>query len=164
AVVETGGIAADLAQEAGFVVRELGQAFGTVAVIRVREKLRKGQLHGSGNFRKCIERRDGVSVFDARQIAAKQAGALFEVALRHSFLEPVVSDRLADIHGREHFRMGHGNHSSNFWQGEICANPWNVRAMWKTNRTEQYALRRCSFFARCKRNRSTKKRLTVRVL
>ncbi|HTT24073.1 MAG TPA: hypothetical protein VMG82_34430, partial [Candidatus Sulfotelmatobacter sp.] len=66
---------------------------------------------------------------------------LFDVALRHSFLEPVVSDRLADIHGREHFRMGHGNQSGNFWQGEICANGWDIRAMWKRNRGARHPQR-----------------------
>src|ERR1700751_276244 len=62
-----------------------------------------------------------MAVFHARQVAAQQASSLFDVALRHPFLKPVVADGLADIHGREHFRMGHSNQSGNFWQGEICA-------------------------------------------
>src|SRR6202140_5353923 len=65
-----------------------------------------------------------MSVFDARQVAAEKAGSLFDVALRHAFLEPVVADGLADIHGREHDRMGHSNQISIFWQvGNSCHEP-----------------------------------------
>src|SRR6516225_7775283 len=89
--------------------------------------------------------------FHTRQVAAEEAGALFYVALRHPFLEPVVSDRLADIHGREHYRMAHGNQSGNFWQGEICAIrrtfvPYEIRIA-----SNKYFLRSQSFLARCTR-------------
>jgi hypothetical protein len=36
--------------------------------------------------------------FSTGQVAAQQAGALFDVALGHAFLQPVVSDGLADVH------------------------------------------------------------------
>jgi hypothetical protein len=62
-----------------------------------------------------------MAVFDAREVAAKKTGAFFDIALGHALLKPEVADGLADIHGREHFRMGHSNQSGNFWQGEICA-------------------------------------------
>ena len=62
-----------------------------------------------------------MSVFDTREVAAQQSRALLDVALGHTFLKPVVADGLADIHGREHFRMGHSNQSGNFWQvGNWC--------------------------------------------
>jgi hypothetical protein len=60
--------------------------------------------------------------------------------------------------------MGHGNQSGNFWQGEICANPWDIRAMWKTNRVLQYTNRRRSFFIHCKSIELNEKRLAARVL
>ncbi len=121
AVVQAGGIATDLAEEADLVIRQLRQSLGAVAVIGIGKELRKRKLHGSGDLGKRVERRNCVTVFDARKVAAEKAGALFDVALRHAFLKAVVADGLADIHCREHFRMGHGNQSGNFWQGEICA-------------------------------------------
>src|SRR5579872_990707 len=116
AVVQVGGVAADLAEKADFIVGKLGQPLGAVVMPRFREELRKRQFHRPGNLRERVERRDGVSVFDARQVAAQQPGPFLDVALRHTFLKPVVPDGLADIHGREHFRMRNGNQSGNFWQ------------------------------------------------
>src|SRR5579863_4264284 len=92
AVIQADGVAADLAEEADFVVGELRQAFATVGVSGFGEELRERQLHGSGDFRKRVERRDSVAVFHARKIATQQAGALLDIALGHSFLQPVVPD------------------------------------------------------------------------
>ena len=39
-----------------------------------------------------------MSVFDTREIAAKKSRTFFDVALRHSFLQAVISDGLADVH------------------------------------------------------------------
>jgi len=39
-----------------------------------------------------------MSVLDAGKIAAQEPGALFNVALRHAFLQPVIPDGLTDIH------------------------------------------------------------------
>src|SRR6202034_781635 len=121
AVIEVGGIAANLAQEADFVVGKLRQSLGAVGVARFGEELRERDLHGAGDFRKRVERRDGVAVLYARKVAAQQASALFDVSLRHAFLQPVVSDGLADVDGRKHCRMRHSNQIGIFWQGEISA-------------------------------------------
>ena len=39
AVVQIGGVTANLAQEADFIIGKLGQSLGTVIVARLREKL-----------------------------------------------------------------------------------------------------------------------------
>src|SRR6202167_4644130 len=62
-----------------------------------------------------------MAVLYARQVAAQQAGALLDVSLRHAFLQPVVSDGLADIDLGEHCRMRHINHPGIFWQVEFSA-------------------------------------------
>src|ERR1700685_4023928 len=109
AVIEVGGVAADLAEETDFVVGELRQSLRAGAGAGFGEEWRERDLHGPGNFRKRVERRDGVAVFYARQVAAQQTGALLNVSLGHAFLQPVVSDGLADVNGRKHFRMIHSN-------------------------------------------------------
>src|SRR5467141_2864037 len=43
-----------------------------------------------------------MAVFYSRKIAAQQAGAFLNVALGHAFLQPVVSNGLADVYGGEH--------------------------------------------------------------
>src|ERR1700722_13914565 len=50
AVVEVGGVAADLAEKADFVIGKLGQSFGAVAVAGFGEELRECDLHGARNF------------------------------------------------------------------------------------------------------------------
>jgi len=45
------------------------------------EELRERQLHGAGDLGQRIERWDGVTVFNPREIAAQQAGAFFDIAL-----------------------------------------------------------------------------------
>jgi hypothetical protein len=62
-----------------------------------------------------------MAVLYARQVAAQQAGPLLDVSLRHTFLQPVVSDGLADVDLGEHFRMRHSNQIGIFWQVEISA-------------------------------------------
>src|ERR1019366_4027988 len=104
-----------------FIIGKLRQTLGAVAMAGFGEELRQRELHGTGNLRERVERRDGVAVFHARQVAAQKSGSLFDVALRHTFLQPVVADGLADIHCGEHFRMGHSNQISIFWQvGNSC--------------------------------------------
>src|ERR1700684_1176965 len=83
------------------------------------KELREGDLHGSGNFRQRIERRDRVTVLYTRQVAAQQPRALLDVSLRHALLQPVVSDGLADVDGRKHCRMRHSNQIGIFWQVKI---------------------------------------------
>src|SRR6202035_434832 len=115
------GVATDLAEEADFVVGELGQSLGALAVTGFGEELRKCDLHSAGDFRQGVERRDGVAVLYARQVAAQKASALFNVSLRHAFLQPVVSNGLADVDLWEHCRMRHSNHIGIFWQVKISA-------------------------------------------
>src|SRR5208337_334611 len=121
AVVEVGGVAANLAEEADFVMGKLRQSLRAIAVAGLGEELRERELHGSGDFRKGIERWNGMAVFHARQVAAQQAGALFDVSLRHAFLQPVVADGLADVDLGEHCRMRHSNQIGIFWQVEFSA-------------------------------------------
>src|SRR5712691_3800411 len=102
AVIEVGGVAADLAEEADFVVRELRQSLGAVAVAGFGKELRERNFHGSGNFGQGVERGDGVAVLYARQVAAQQAGTFFDVSLRHAFLQPVVPNGFADVDLGEH--------------------------------------------------------------
>src|SRR5580693_3644245 len=64
-----------------------------------------------------------MAVFYAGQVATQQAGALLNVPLGHAFLQPVVSDGLADVDLGEHFRMRHSNQTGIFWQVEISAIP-----------------------------------------
>ena len=58
------GVAADLAEEANFVVGELREAFIAVGVSGLGEELRERKFHCAGNFCKRVERRNGVSVFN----------------------------------------------------------------------------------------------------
>src|ERR1700693_2661365 len=67
-------------------------------VAAFREKLGQCQVHRTGNFRQRIQRRNGMAVLDARQVTPQQAGALFNVALRHASLKSKVANGLADIH------------------------------------------------------------------
>jgi len=48
----------------------------------VGEELGDGQIESQGNFGKRVERGNGVSVFNAGEVSAQQAGLLFDVALR----------------------------------------------------------------------------------
>src|ERR1700730_9868328 len=98
AVVQADGVAANLAQEADFVVGELGKIFRAFGVSGFGEELRQSDFHGTGNFGQGIERGDGVSVFHSREVAAQQAGTFFDVALGHASLQTIVSDGLADVH------------------------------------------------------------------
>src|SRR5215467_6283355 len=86
AVVEIRGVAADLGEEAEFVIRKLGKSFRSVVVAGLGEEVRERKLHGSRDFREGVEGRHGMAVFDPRQVTAEKAGALFDVALRHAFL------------------------------------------------------------------------------
>src|ERR1019366_814016 len=98
-VVQIGGIAPHLAQEADFIVGELRQPLMAIAVA-IGKELRQRQIHCPGDLGQRIQRWDGVAVFNPRQVAAQQARALFDVALGHASLEPEIADGLADIHRR----------------------------------------------------------------
>ena len=60
-------------------IRQLGRFFAVV------EELVERDFHRPGQLFERLDRRDGVSVFDARDVAAEQTGALFNVALGKFF-------------------------------------------------------------------------------
>ena len=64
AVVEVGGVATDLREEAELVVGELLRLKLTSQII-LSEQLGKRELKGAGDFGKGVERRDSVPVFHA---------------------------------------------------------------------------------------------------
>jgi hypothetical protein len=99
AVVEVGGVAADLGEELELVVRELVGV--ELAAQRIfREELRDGQVEGERDLGERVERRDRVAVFDAGEVATEQAGFLLDIALREAALEAVRTNRSADFnHG-----------------------------------------------------------------
>jgi len=65
-----------------FALRKIGQFGWLFAVI---EKLVEWNLHSSGQFFKSLDRRNGMPIFDARDVAAKQPSALFDVTLGQLF-------------------------------------------------------------------------------
>jgi hypothetical protein len=62
-----------------------------------------------------------MAIFNSRQVAAEQSGALLDIALRHPFLQPVGSDGLANVDRGEHGRLRHSNQNGTLWQVEISA-------------------------------------------
>jgi hypothetical protein len=44
-----------------------------------------------------------VAVFHPGEVTTQQTGPFFNVSLRHTFLQPVISDGLADIHVEANF-------------------------------------------------------------
>ena len=65
-----------------FALRKIGELGWLFAVI---EKLVEWNFHRSRQFFKSLDRRNGVAVFDARNVAAKQPGALFNITLGQFF-------------------------------------------------------------------------------
>src|SRR5574341_1402865 len=123
AVVEVGGVAPHLAEEAHLVLAELRQVAGVAVVARlVGEELRQRQLHGAGDLGQGVERGNGVAVLHPRKIAAQQARTLLDVALRHAPLQAEASDGLANIHLDDAVYPGrwlHSKQSRTVWQGEF---------------------------------------------
>ena len=93
----------------------VGVAFG--------KKLRQGQIHRAGNFGERVEGGDRVAIFDAREIAAQESGALFDITLGHASLEAVAANGLADVHSLQvnnpRKSWLHSNQCGTFWQVEI---------------------------------------------
>ena len=75
---------------------KIGQLGRFVAIVK---KLVQGNLEGAREFFQRFHGRHGVPVFDARDIAAEQAGPLFNFALREFLLFPQNSQSVADNHG-----------------------------------------------------------------
>jgi len=73
-----------------------------------------------------------MSVLHPRKIAAQQASTFLDVALRHSFLQTVISNGLADVHDEASdwtLGMLNSNQSSTVWQVEIRAMRKNFRVI-----------------------------------
>src|SRR5262249_39364555 len=88
-------------KEANFVLRKLAKGFLRLAVARcfgVGEKVRQRNVHGFSDFGERFERRHGMAVFDAREVAAQQACAALDVALRQSALAAIGLDNFSDVH------------------------------------------------------------------
>src|SRR5437016_10411272 len=71
AFIETGGVAANLAQEADFIVAQLGHSPGTVGVAGVGKKLRQWKLHGASNLGESVQGGNRVPVLHAREVTSK---------------------------------------------------------------------------------------------
>ena len=56
------------------------------------------KVHRRRNSGLRIQRGNGVPILHPLQITAQQTGALFNVTLRHAFLQAEIADRLADVH------------------------------------------------------------------
>src|SRR5208337_402839 len=63
----------------------------------VSKKLRNRQVKRQGNLRQCVQRRHRVAVLHARKIATQQAGLLLDIPLRKPLLEPVRTNRGANL-------------------------------------------------------------------
>jgi hypothetical protein len=72
--------------------------------VPLRKKLRERQIHRAGDLGERVKRRNGMPILYAGQVAAQQARALFDVALRHASLQPVIPDSLANIHRAQQTR------------------------------------------------------------
>src|SRR5271157_2734774 len=108
ALVQIGGVAADLVEKAQLLVGELLQVW--LAAHRVvGEELGDGQVEGSRNLRQCVQRGHRMAVLHAREIASQQAGLLFYVSLGKPFLQAESADGGADLqHGNVLFRCRRG--------------------------------------------------------
>src|SRR5260370_194371 len=71
-----------LADRPGGSAGGLGRGFSIV------KKLVHGNFESAGHFFECLDTRDGVAVFDTRDVAALETGALLNVPLRKPFLLP----------------------------------------------------------------------------
>ena len=91
-----GGIFLDLSEKFDFVLAEV-EGRNLFDDLVFGEKLGKLEVEGAGYFLQGFERGHGVAVFDARKIAAEEAGALFDVALGHLLLQAEVADGGTDV-------------------------------------------------------------------
>jgi len=85
ALEETRGVAgvAPVAVIVGGVLGDGPKFGGRIAVVK---ELVERNFEGAGQFFKGLDARDGVAVFDARDVATLEAGALLDVALGKVFL------------------------------------------------------------------------------
>jgi len=97
---EGGAVLFDFGEKADFVLAEFAEHLLGFFVARgfgAGEKVGERNFHGFGNLRESFERRNGVAVFDAREVAAEEAGAALDVALGKAALAAVGFDDFADV-------------------------------------------------------------------
>src|SRR5580704_6240804 len=63
------------------------------------EKLVERNFHRPCQLFQCLDRRNGMPVFDARDVTTEQPSALFDVALRKFFCFTKQTDTVANYHG-----------------------------------------------------------------
>ena len=98
AVGEVGRVALDLSEEADLFFAEV-EAGHLLADGLFGEELGELEVEGPGDLLQGFERGDGVSVLDAREVTAEEAGSLLDVPLRHAFLEAIAANCGANIDG-----------------------------------------------------------------
>ena len=95
-----GAVFFDFGEEADFVLAEFAEhllGFFIARSLGAGEKIGEGDFHGFCDFRERLERGNGVTVFDAREVAAEEAGAALDVALGKAALAAVGFDDFADV-------------------------------------------------------------------
>jgi len=106
---EGGAVLLDFGEEADFILAEFAEHFLGFFVawgFGAGEKVGERNFHGFSNLCESFKRRDGVAVFDAREVATKQSGAALDVALGKSPLAAVGFDNFADVYLWFLFRHG----------------------------------------------------------
>ena len=97
---EGGAVLFDFGEEADFVLAEFAEhllGFFVARSFRAGEEVGQRNFHGFGDLREGFERGNGVAVFYARKVAAEEAGAALDVALRKAALAAVGFDDFADV-------------------------------------------------------------------
>src|SRR5205814_10665121 len=88
------------------------------------EELIKRDLESTRQLFQRLNSRNGVPILDARNVAAKQAGALFDVALRELLFLTKFAEAFADNHGRIlSLRLNSRNGN---WLVESCCLPSRI--------------------------------------
>ena len=117
-----------MSEKADFIFSQARSRPGRAVINpHVGEEVPQRHLHGGRDFGEGIERRDGVAILYAREVAAQQSGALFNVTLRHIFAQPETTNGLAYVHGISNSILEqpgecvNSNQSSSFWQAQFFA-------------------------------------------
>src|SRR3984885_1524673 len=92
-----GGVALDLCEEANLLLAEV-QPGHLLADDLFGKELGELEVEGARDLLQGFERRYGVAVLHAREITAQESGPLFDIALRHTPLKPIATDRCANVH------------------------------------------------------------------
>jgi hypothetical protein len=76
----------------------MGRPGGRGKGVTVVEKIMDGNLDGAGEFFEGLNGGNGMAVFDAREIAAEQSGAILDIALGEIALFPKQAEALTYSH------------------------------------------------------------------